>query len=194
MKIRIICVAYHRAIPLRILIDSFLVQTDSRWELNIIHDGKAPQDVKDVIALYNDPRIIYTKTKKVNGLWGHPNRSAMLQSIKASPKDFILMTNDDNYYVPIFVQTFLGQETPRIGLIFCNTVHSYMGYNVLQTRVAENYIDMGSFVVRADVAKKVGFNHKHLSADGRYAIECADYCRAKKLMIVQINRPFFIHN
>jgi len=194
MKIRIICVAYHRAIPLRILIDSFLVQTDPRWELNIIHDGEAPQDVKEVIALYDDPRIIYTETEKVNGFWGHPNRSAMLQAIETNPKDFILMTNDDNYYVPIFVQTFLGQETPRIGLIFCNTVHSYMGYNVLQTRVAENYIDMGSFVVRADVAKKVGFNHKHLSADGRYAIECADYCRAKKLMIVQINRPFFIHN
>ena len=53
---------------------------------------------------------------------------------------------------------------------------------------------MGTFIVRFDIAQKVGFNHDHFSADGVYATECDLYCKARGLRTVYIQRPLFIHN
>jgi len=195
MTLHVICVAYHRAIPLRILIDSFLVQTKPNWILHIVHDGPAPEDVKAVVALYTDPRIRYEETPVVNGRYGHPNRRDWLMKLPSNRIDYVLMTNDDNYYVPKFVE-YMNKESRKdmIGFIFCDTLHSYCDYDVMVTTVKECRIDMGSFVVRLDVAKKVGFNHIHHSADGAYAVECANYCMQRRLRIVHINKPIFIHN
>lgn len=193
--LHVIVVAYCRAIPLRILIDCFLVQTNPNWILHIVHDGPAPQEVKDVIALYNDPRILYFETPSVNGYYGHPNRGLILKQLTLNHRDCVLMTNDDNYYVPKFVEYILKEYRKEdVGFVYCNTVHSYYEYNLLISEIAENHIDMGSFVVKLDIAKRIGFHHIHLSADGTYAVECANYCRLRRLRIIHIAKPIFIHN
>ena len=194
MKIEIICVAYRRAIPLRIMIDCFLVQTNPNWSMHIVHDGPAPDDVIDVIALYDDPRITFCETPQINGLWGHPNRRWMLEQLPINGEDYVLITNDDNYYVPKFVELVLNEVRKNVGFIYCNTVHSYMCYDVLVTRIKECSIDIGSFVVRLDVAKKIGFQHMYETADGRYAEECAVICLVRKLKLIHIDKPIFIHN
>jgi hypothetical protein len=81
-----------------------------------------------------------------------------------------------------------------VGMVYCDTVHSYTQYDVLKTEVREGHIDMGSFAVRLDVARKIGFRHIHFSADGTYAMECANYCRMRRLRLVHIAKPLFIHN
>ena len=194
MKLEIICVAYKRAVPLRIMIDCFIVQTDVRWNLHIVHDGPAPDDIKDIIALYDDPRITFCETTERHGQWGHPNRKWMLEQLGENSVDYVLITNDDNYYVPKFVEYFLNEGKKTVGFIYCNTVHSYMGYDVLITRVKECSIDVGSFAVRLDMAKKIGFQHMYEQADGRYAEECAVVCLVMKLKLVHIDKPIFIHN
>lgn len=195
--LHIIMVAFRRALPLRIAIDCLLVQTCSRWKLQIIHDGPVPPDVLDIINSYHDDRIGFFSTDTVQGSWGHPNRDLGLKILESNSQDFVLITNDDNYYVPEFIEQML-QKTERVvlpvGLVFCDTVHSYMKYSVLTSQLKENQIDMGSFIVRLDIAKKVGFKHRHLSADGRYAEECADFCRRTGLVMKRIPRPLFIHN
>jgi hypothetical protein len=194
-KLLIIMVAFHRVVPLRIAIDSFLVQTDPNWELHIIHDGKAPAEVRQVIADRKDQRIHYTETPTVNGKWGHPNRRDMLQKIEAGPNDFILLTNDDNYYVPTFVAMVRGTYTPNAGIIYYNTLHNYFGYVIHESRLKECFIDMGAFVVRSDVAKAVGFRHDKSSADGIYAEECDAYCLNNGLKANYIARAVpFVHN
>ena len=193
--IKIIVVAFKRALNLRILIDCFLTQTEKRWEMHIIHDGPPPPDVEEVIAMYKDPRINFTFTEKVNGHWGHPNRNIVLRTFNLTRHEFVLMTNDDNYYVPDFVRMFLREGRANdVGFVYCDTVHSYHKYSVMKTEVRENHIDMGSFMVRMDVAKKIGFNHLHLSADGTYAVECANYCRLRHLRLVHVAKPLFVHN
>ena len=193
--LRVIAVAYKRPIRLRMLIDCFLMQTQKRWELNIIHDGFPPDDIKDVLSLYKDSRIKFSYTDEVNGHWGHPNRKIALKKIAVSHQEYVLMTNDDNYYVPMFVELVLKEGRAKdVGMIYCDTVHSYHNYNVLKTEVREGHIDMGSFAVRLDVAKKIDFRHIHFSADGTYAVECANYCRLRHLRIVHIAKPLFVHN
>jgi len=195
MKLNVIAVAYHRAIPLRILIDSFLLQTDNRWQLQIVHDGIAPQDVVDVMGLYDDLRLEFIQTEIRRDNYGHPNRRIHLEKL-GSCKDFVLLTNDDNYYVPVFVEKMLKEAEAdlNMGFVMCNTVHSHYDYNLHKSFPKHGDIDMGAFIVRLDVARAVGFNHIDRGADGRYAEECADYCRLNNIKIIHINKPLFIHN
>lgn len=193
--LHVICVAYHRPIPLIILIDSFIVQSNHNWALHIVHDGEAPPQIHEIINSYHDPRVLFESTPQVNGNWGHPNREAKLKQLVLNHRDYVLITNDDNYYVPDFVKYMLREtKEGKNGLVYCNTVYSYYQYKVLVSELRENMIDMGSFIVKLDVAKKVGFNYEHLSADGRYAVECADYCRLRKLGIIHLPKPLFVHN
>jgi hypothetical protein len=97
-------------------------------------------------------------------------------------------------YVPVFVEKMLDVVKHNTGIVYCNTVHSHMQYDVHLSELKENFIDIGAFIVRADAAKKTGFNHDHFSADGRYAEECVGTCRAMGLQIIKIHKPYFIHN
>jgi hypothetical protein len=192
--IHTICTVYKRVVPMGRLIYEFILQTDVRWTLHIVHDGPAPRELIDLIFSFKDSRITFTETPLINGFWGFPNRKKAIQEIDGAPNDYILVTNDDNQYLQVFMEYFLGQCLPDVGFVYCNTIHSYMGYGILITEVRQNYIDMGSFIVRLDVAKKVGFNHQHEQADGAYAEECAAECRARGLQIVQINKALYVHN
>ena len=199
MKIHIICVAYERPIPLQILIGSFIVQTNPNWVLHIVYDGPAPQEILDIVALFTkDKRVRFYESPERYQNYGHPNRKTMLQTIVTEPGDFILMTNDDNYYVPVFVEYMIAvrrqRSGQRAGIIYCNTVHSHAGYDVHNSELHENCIDMGAFMVREDIAKITGFNHIHFSADGTYAEECMRTCLKNRLKAVKINKPLFIHN
>jgi len=194
MKLYIICVAFERAIPLRIMIDCLLTQTNPNWELHIIHDGPASDKIKKIISSYCDPRIKFEETPKRLGQYGHPNRNYGLSKLAFNHKDFVLITNDDNYYVPKFVEYMFNAAKTQVGMVYCDTVHNYINYDVLQTHIKVGQIDMGSFIVRVDVAKKVGFDSVKVEADGIYAVKCSEYCRKSNLRIRSIKRPLFIHN
>ena len=192
-KLTIICVAYERVVPLRILIDCFVVQTNKNWMLYIVYDGPAPKKIKKVMGLYNDDRIMLVESEERNQHYGHPNRKWMLERLP-SCKDFLLMTNDDNYYVPRFVELMLAECKEDVGLVYCDTTHSHAAYATNFSELKENYIDMGAFIVRQDVAKETGFNYICFNADGKYAVECAAACKKKNLKTVYINKSLFIHN
>lgn len=191
--IHVICTVYKRWQTLRLLIDCFMVQTIPNWKLHIVHDGEATQEVRDVVAMFKDSRISLTETKERRQMYGHPNRRDMLQSIVGEKDDFVLITNDDNIYLPVFVEYFLKECRLNTGMVYCDTIHSILNYGVLQTKIKENYIDMGSFMVSLSVAKKVGFNHVHFSADGRYAEECLHECNRQGLVATYIPKPLFVH-
>jgi hypothetical protein len=171
-----------------------LVQTNPVWELNIIYDGPPPEIIKEIIGSYTDDRIKFFNSQKRLGNYGHPNRKQLLDKLACDPSDFILMTNDDNYYVPVFVEYMSQQATRLVGIVSCNTIHSHFQYRVHESRLVENGIDMGAFIVRAQIAKIVGFRYEDFSADGKYAEECANTCRAYKMEIVHLPKPLFIHN
>ena len=191
--IKVIMVAYQRIVPLRIAVDSFLNQSDDRWELYVIHDGQAPEVITEYMS--RRTRIQFSQTAVVNGKWGHPNRRSMLEKIEAEASDYILITNDDNYYIPEYVKLIQQHMNPGVGMIYYNTLHSYFNYTVHTSQLKVGRIDMGAFVVRADVAKAVGFKHDKEIADGMYCEDCASYCTAHGLQMVYIPGIVpFIHN
>jgi hypothetical protein len=191
-NLKVLVVAYQRVLPLQIMIDCFLVQTDPKWEMHIIHDGSAPQEVRDIIP--DDPRITFYETERRLKNYGHPNRRYLLNNVECNTDDFILITNDDNYYVPEYVRYMRQSATLGVGIVYNDCLHNYYLYDVLKSKMQTNYIDMGSFIVRADVAKAVGFTSDEFHADGIYAEACAAYCKAHKLTIKYIPKSLFIHN
>ena len=118
----------------------------------------------------------------------------MLQKIECNPDDPILITNDDNFYVRTFVDKMLTGMTKAVGMVYCDMLHSYFDYNVFKTNPKLCGIDMGAFVVRADIAKKVGFNSVKLEADGIYCEEVVKYCKENNYRVLKIDRVLFIHN
>jgi hypothetical protein len=193
-------VAYARYEPLEVAIRSFRLQTSPDWTLHIVYDGKAPQGIIDIVSLYlkdgsrEDKRIHFYESPERYQKYGHPNRRTMLQSIECNPRDFILMSNDDNYYVPRFVEFMNGAIDQKTGIVYCDTVHSHAEYNYHNSELRENCIDMGAFMVRADIAKSVGFNHDHFSADGTYAEECNAAIKKRGLRAVKVKKALFVHN
>jgi len=193
MKIHVICVAYYRDIPLRGLVDSFLLQTDPNWLMYVIHDGKTPPKVKRIEDLYADDRILFTESDKRNKSYGHPNRRYMLNKLPSN-NDYVLMTNDDNYYIPRFVEFMLREAADDVGIIYCDTVHSHCQYNINYSELRETHIDMGAFIVRLDIAKRVGFKENCFAADGKFAEACNKYCLDRGIKTVHIPKTLFVHN
>jgi hypothetical protein len=53
---------------------------------------------------------------------------------------------------------------------------------------------MGAFCVRAEIAKKIGFNSMKFEADGIYAVECLKYCQQNNYRVVKLDNVLFVHN
>lgn len=194
-KLHIICTVYKKALELGLFINSFLVQTNPNWVLHFVHDGPATDEIKTIISNCKDNRVMFQETKKVNGHYGHPNRNLLLNSIVVKDTDYILITNEDNYYVPVFVEYMLKETVGKsVGIVYCNMVHSYLKYSILNTRLIKNKIDCGSFIVLASVAKKAGFNEIVHNADGIYLEECKRISDNNGMQSIKIEKPLFIHN
>jgi hypothetical protein len=199
MTLHVIVAAYQRIIPLRILIDSFIVQTNPNWKLYVIHDGPIPEELNTIIALYkNDTRISFQFTETQTGCYGFPNRDMMIKEIIGADNDFVMSTNDDNYYVPTFVENMIALTAQGVGFIHCNMVHSgHWGpgeYQVIDTKIEVCQIDIGSFAVKLPLAKKIGITDTTAVADGIYAEACLAECNATGLAIAKTERILFVHN
>ncbi|MFA6573724.1 MAG: glycosyltransferase, partial [Patescibacteria group bacterium] len=149
-KLHVIVVAYKRAIPLRLLIDSFILQTDPHWFMTIVHDGPAPVDVKNVVNSYINagvPNIRFIETPQTNGCYGHINRKMMLEAADPADGEFLLFTNDDNYYVIRFVEYMLGEANKKnTGIVYCDVVHSHIAHDVLKAKLKVDHIDIAAFI------------------------------------------------
>lgn len=190
--IKIIAVTYGHDREVDIFLNSLILQTSDEWELWLVHDGIPPKSLRDKMVKFNhDRRIHFEWSSQRVGAWGHSNRGKWLQKIKATDEDYVLLTNADNYYVPRFIETMLIQTIRnRVGFIYCDTIHSHLGYKYHISTPCEGGIDMGAFIVRADIAKSVGFCWTHFSADGRYADECAKVSGDT----IHVHMGLFVHN
>lgn len=194
-KIRIIAVTYAHTTELEVFIGSLLLQTCRDWTLEVWHDGEPPVDVEAIMQRYeSDERVVLRWSESRMGLWGHPNRKAGLDGLQCSEGDYILITNADNYYTPNFVEDMLGMCGSDVGIVFCDTIHSHLRWGYHRSKLREGGLDMGCGIVRADVAKAVGFEWENFSADGKYFEACAAYARSRELVAVHVEKAMFVHN
>jgi len=150
-----------------IVAHSLKLQTHKDWRLVIEHDGEP--DPSFLRALPDDLRIVLSWTKEREQNFGHPKRARFLSEIAAKypDTDFVMITNDDNYYTPQFLERAVKtlREHPNAQAAYCDMVSNYITYGVLPSRPARGFIDCGSVMFRTRAAVSAPWPSNEHSAD-----------------------------
>lgn len=172
-EVTIVCVSYRRYGEIHVLINSLLCQTLRNWKLILIHDGPDPRmeaEVNPYAERHENIRFLCT-SRRYND-YGYSLRQMGLEMAQT---EFVMFTNDDNYYAPKFLEyMFEAIGAHDLDLVLCNMIHSHRNpglyrqddYHLFESFPELNYVDIGNFIVRTDLALSVGFADKSFAADG----------------------------
>jgi glycosyltransferase involved in cell wall biosynthesis len=197
--IGVMAVAYQRPGPLKVLVQCFLNQTASNWTLTVIHDGP-DEEFAQIMRGYRIPgKVEAFCTGARNSDFGHTLRGI---GIEQAQSDYLLLTNDDNYYVPRFIEILTGEiQRTQADVILFDMVHSHdqpggrpqPSYSLFQTHLSRRSIDMGAAVVRTGLAKAAGFRDTTHDGDATYF---EDVLRAggPGIKVHKLDRVLFVHN
>jgi len=202
--LEIIAVTYNHGYKLKCFINSIMSQTCGQWVLHIIHDGPGKifddtlQDLQSNGYL-DDPRIRFSKTHKRFNLWGHKSREFGLEN-RISDAPYITITNCDNYYVPLFIESIKESLSEDKLFVYWDCVHNHVNpffdrevpYGLLKSAPEKCKIDMGCASVKSDIAMKVGFPFTGFGADWKFFEACLQYISPDKIQ--KIPKILFVHN
>jgi hypothetical protein len=188
------------------IISSLICQTMSNWELLLIHDGKNNTNLKQIVQGFNDKRISYVEYPDRINDYGHTLRKWALNEIKDkkidTKADYIVITNADNYYVPVFVENMTKDfYNPNIVATYCSgMVHSYKTpqtegdheFGIIKTKLELGYIDCGGVMVRKEEACEVGWRSLEIYSDWTYIEDIVKKYGCDKLKMVL--GCLFVHN
>jgi hypothetical protein len=188
MLVEIIIPTYDRPAQLISMLSSLIVQTDPGWGAHVIIDNLDGDHVIKIVESFGDTRIKWTKLTERYNDWGHTPREVGKQQSEA---DYIIMSGDDNYYVPVLVEEIRRATLDKPGMVYWDMVHSHYNYGYFKCAPAICQIDMGSFATRRDVAQSIKLG-TGFAADGEYVEEFKVKNPLER--IVKIEKVLFVHN
>jgi hypothetical protein len=191
---------YNRYDQINCLLYSLISQYDPDWSAQVIIDDKENDKLINTIISINDKRISYLLTGTRYNNWGHTPREIGKQR---SYSRYIIMTGDDNYYVPVLVSELKkvaeNNNTPPV--IYWDMIHNYWDYSGRPSLLCEGSIDMGAFATRRDLAQQIKLPTTYC-ADAEFIELLKDtlkkqqgedaYDEAKNF--VHIQKTLYIHN
>lgn len=166
MKINVICLA-DRPDRLPLLVWSLVAQTHKEWELTIIDQthGDEPRADSLLGAL---PREVGSKLRVVRhkrkGDWG---QTAKENAGMVSGAEALMFPNDDAYYVPTALEEMAARMKLGCDLVICGWLYDTMGYVPMMPSTREGRIDVGGFMVRTKLFRKVGWTDKGSTGDAK---------------------------
>jgi glycosyltransferase involved in cell wall biosynthesis len=191
MSIEFIVPTWKRPNDLMMILNSLMVQTNPNWKAHVIIDGMT-NEYKHVKDMYQDePRVRFSHIEGPNKDWGHTARNYGLDN---ATEDWIVMTGDDNYYTPVFVDEFLKYNSVREAIfVYCDLVHNlaFGGYQVIKSIPKKGAIDIGNFMVRKDKIGDLRLNTESYEADGEFV---ESFLRKNKTFPIKIEKVLYVHN
>jgi hypothetical protein len=138
----------------------------------------------------NDDRIKFTNLPECNSDWGHTPRNYGLDHAQ---EEWIVMTGEDNYYVPTFVDNFLQVGETGKDLVYCDLVHDMKrdDYQPIKSRIAEGYIDIGNFMTRRSIIGDLRLITSSYQADFKFVNYINKYKTGK---VGKIDKILYVHN
>jgi glycosyltransferase involved in cell wall biosynthesis len=191
-KIEFIIPTYNRPNHLMCILNSLCAQSSDKWSAHVIADCPPEGSLDKIMDYFKDnEKIRFTILPERYNDWGHTPRN---YGVEHSKEDWIVMTGEDNYYVPVFVDTFLSAVTPKVGFVFCNMVHNWSNFQYISIDCEPSWgkIDIGSFMIKRDFANKIKLNSSVEQADGDYVEEFI--VRFPDAEIIKIPKILYIHN
>jgi glycosyltransferase involved in cell wall biosynthesis len=199
-ELTIICASYLRYKTLPVLLHSFLAQTLQNFKLLVIHDAfdaRMSEILSEFKSRYPDQIDFFFTDKRYND-YGHSLRELGIQKLDT---EYFLITNDDNYYCPIFLETmFRALKESHADIVMCDMIHSHPNpggrvqnsYRYFETYPQRRSVDIGCFISRSVFAKKVGFRDKTHDGDATFF---EDILRvAGNPRIAKVGQALFVHN
>lgn len=194
--IEFIIPTYNRPYQLLTIIGSILSQHNPNWKMHIVAD--APDAGYEIIKelFSNIDKIKFTELSGPHRDWGHTPR---VYGLENATEEWIVMTGDDNYYTPNFVDTFLSAMDDNTNFIYCDMLHNHntehtAPYRYFDTKPQINYIDIGNFATRNTMAKQISFNKGSYGADGEFVEKyIKEFCKQSN-NIKKINQALYVHN
>ena len=190
-----------RSRALNCMLASVVAQTYNNWRVKVVHDGPCTASSfsqNEVI----DPRIEFICTSERKLQHGHPHRREQALApftyrgdnpayLATCQPDYFVFTNDDNYYMPVFLEWMLHEaKTSDSDFLYCDMIHSHRLWQHFITTPKKGRIDLGSFLVHRSLVEKVPWTDFSFSGDGTY-IE-ALVSAAKRVR--KLDATLFVHN
>lgn len=191
-KIEFIIPTYNRPDHLMCTINSIVAQRSNRWKIHVVADCP-PEGTLDKIMKYfeGDERIKFTILPERYNDWGHTPRNYGLEH---ATEEWVVMTGEDNYYMPVFVDHFLSVVTPKVHFVYCDMIHNWTNfqYYYINCEPALYKIDIGNFMVKRKLGQELKLNTKNEQADGVYVEEYLKKFPDGK--IIKVKKPLYVHN
>jgi hypothetical protein len=188
----IVVVTYKRPDVLAVLMHALECQTQKGFDLLVMHDGPDMVTQRFIESHKNNwaGRLSYFQSDFRHNDYGHSLRELGLEMVGA---EYILITNDDNYYAPRAIEHIehVVKEL-KPDLILFDMVHSHKGCELMDTFPLGNEVDIGCIVVRRELAKNVGFGDKSFAGDFTYIKNIISSC--PDIKIVKLPKVLLVHN
>jgi glycosyltransferase involved in cell wall biosynthesis len=167
-----------------------MVQTNSNWKAHVVIDGLT-NDYREVKDMYQqEDRVRFSHITGPNNDWGHSARNYGLDEAK---EEWIVMTGDDNYYIPTFVDNFLSVGETGKDLVYCDLVHDLKrdGYQPIKSRIVEGLIDIGNFMTRRSTIGELRLITDSYQADFKFVNYINKHKTSK---VAKIDKVLYVHN
>lgn len=191
-KIEFVIPTYNRVDHLMCLLNSLCAQTNDNWVAHVIADCP-PQGTLDKVMKYfkGDDRFMFTILPDRYNDWGHTPRNIGLEMAK---EEWVVMTGEDNYYTPVFVDEFLKVVTPNSHFIYCDMVHNWLNFDYihLKSKPVMDHIDIGNFMTKSKYAKQLKLDTTLPAADGKFVEEYLQ--KFPTGTITYIKKILYVHN
>ncbi len=166
---------------LKLFLLSMQRQRYENWEVVAVTDGPNGAAARLVMDM-QDNRIRLIETEKPLGRWGHPYRQRGLDACRGT---FIGMSNDDNYYVPGYLEQMLN-ALENADLAMCQMLHSYGAW-----AVSPAGSDLGCWIARASLVRQVPWTGQEFTSDQDYIKSLVGLAKDR---VATLSRPLFVHN
>lgn len=166
---------------LQLFLLSMQRQRYDNWEVIAVTDGQNAAAAQ-MIAEMREPRVRLIETKQVLGQWGHPYRQ---QGFEACRGEFIGMANDDNYFVPGYLEQMVG-ALAEADLAVCWSAHSAQGWDWTKPGWGA-----GSWIARASLVRRLPWTEEHHLAGLNYVRKLLEMADGR---VAQLHRLLFVHN
>lgn len=169
------------------LLYSLLAQTYQNWTALVVHDGPVVKPPN----LPNDPRIVFETTPLRAQQFGHPHREAALAKLRSDGAEWLGLSNDDNYYVPVYLEWMLSEaQRSKAEFVYCDAVHSHKQWSVLAAELRRGKIDLGHFLANKRLTQSIAFDKYTFAGDWDYISRLQAVARRK----VKVTGTLFVHN
>jgi hypothetical protein len=188
MIIEFLISTFYRPRELKCVLSSLVAQTRDNWKATVVIDNPLDTENIKIVQSFEDERIGFLLMDKRWNDWGHTPHEIAKQ---ISNSDYIIMTNDDNYYCPILIEELNIVMDGSPGFIYWDMIHSHFNYQPFKCVPAGGQIDMGAFATRTDLAKQIPLTTK-FDADGQFVEDFKK--KFPNEQSIKINKTLFVHN